>query len=94
MHASPKFYGTPLVAWQPIASADEYEIQVSRTKYPWRSRGSLVTPATSAMLHLTPGTWYYRVRGLDSLMTGSHPELSWSAAVKIVFTKPRFKIVR
>jgi len=90
---SPKFYGTPLVAWQPIASADEYEIQVSRTKYPWRSRGSLVTPATSAMLHLTPGAWYYRVRGLDSLMTGSHPELSWSAAVKIVFTKPRFKIV-
>jgi hypothetical protein len=94
VHASPKFYGTPLVAWQPIASADEYEIQVSRTKYPWRTRGSLVTPATSAMLHLTPGTWYYRVRGLDSLMTGSHPELSWSAAVKIVFTKPRFKIVR
>jgi hypothetical protein len=91
---SPKFYGAPLVAWQPIASADEYEIQVSRTKYPWRTRGSLVTPATSAMLHLTPGTWYYRVRGLDSLMTGSHPELSWSAAVKIVFTKPRFKIVR
>ena len=94
VHASPKFYGTPLVAWQPIASADEYEIQVSRTKYPWRTRGKLVTPATSAMLHLTPGTWYYRVRGLDSLMTGSHPELSWSAAVKIVFTKPRFKIVR
>jgi hypothetical protein len=94
VHGSPKFYGTPLVAWQPIASADEYEIQVSRTKYPWRTRGSLVTPATSAMLHLTPGTWYYRVRGLDSLMTGSHPELSWSAAVKIVFTKPRFKIVR
>jgi hypothetical protein len=45
------------------------------------------------MLHLTPGTWYYRVRGLDALMTGSHPELSWSAPVKIVFTKPRFKIV-
>jgi hypothetical protein len=90
---APKFYGTPLVAWRPIASADEYEIQVSRTRYPWRTRGSLVTPATSVMLHLTPGTWYYRVRGLDSLMTGSHPELSWSTPVKIVFTKPRFKIV-
>jgi hypothetical protein len=45
------------------------------------------------MLHLTPGTWYYRVRGLDSLMTGSHPELSWSKPVKLVFSKPRFKIV-
>jgi hypothetical protein len=93
VHPSPKFYGTPLVAWQPIPSADEYEIQVSRTKYPWHTRGSLVTPATSVMLHLTPGTWFYRVRGLDSLMTGAHPELSWSAPVKIVFTKPRFKIV-
>ena len=91
---SPKFYGQPLVAWQPIAAADEYEIQVSRSKYPWRSRGSLVTPTTSVTLNLSPGTWYYRVRGLDAEMTGSHPELSWSAPVKIVFTKPRFKIVR
>jgi hypothetical protein len=90
---SPKFYGTPLVAWQPIAAADEYEIQVSRTRYPWRTRGSLVTPATSAMLNLPPGTWYYRVRGLDALMTGSRPELSWTTPVKIVFTRPRFKIV-
>jgi hypothetical protein len=91
--ASPKFYGAPLVAWQPLASADEYQLQVSRTRYPWRSRGSGVTPATSVMLNLTPGTWYYRVRGLDYLMTGSRPELSWSAPVRLVVTKPRFRIV-
>ena len=91
--ASPRFYGAPLVAWLPTSSAHAYEIQWSRTKYPWRAAGMLATYSSSLMLPLTPGTWYYRVRGLDFLMTGSHPELSWSAPVRLVVTKPRFKIV-
>ena len=93
IHGTPKFYGTPLVAWLPTPSADAYEVQWSRTKYPWRAAGTLGTFSTSVTLPLSPGTWYYRVRGLDFLMTGSRPELSWSAPVKLVVTKPRFRIV-
>jgi hypothetical protein len=53
-----------------------------------------VTWANSAKLPLAPGTWYYRVRGLDHLMMGTKPQMSWSDPVRIVVTKPRFRVVR
>ena len=37
----PVVYSTPLVAWQPVVGATAYEVQWSRTKYPWRARGSV-----------------------------------------------------
>jgi hypothetical protein len=92
--SKPKFYGQPLIAWQPTLSTDQYEVQWSRTRYPWRTAGSKFTWATALTLPLGPGTWYYRVRGIDSLMTGSKPQLSWSSPVKLVVTKPRFRVVR
>ena len=77
-----------------MASASQYEVQWSKKVYPWRTAGAQVTWATSATLPLSPGTWYYRVRGLDYLMIGSKPQLSWSDPVKVVVTKPRFRVVR
>ena len=91
--SKPKFYGQPLIAWQPTLATDQYEVQWSRTRYPWRTAGSKVTWATSLTLPLSPGKWYYRVRGIDSLMVGSKPQLSWSDPVRLVVTKPRFRIV-
>ena len=92
--AKPTFYGHPLVAWQPVAGADQYEVQWSRKLYPWRVAGSKLAWGTSLSLPLTPGTWYYRVRGLDYLMTGSRPQMSWSDPARLVVTKPRFRVVR
>lgn len=91
--SKPRFYGQPLVAWQPTLASDKYEVQWSHKKYPWRTVGSKQTFSTSLMLPLAPGTWFYRVRGLDSLMIGPKPQLSWSAPVRLVVTKPRFRIV-
>ncbi len=91
--ATPRFYGQPLVAWQPAAGADQYEVQWSPKRYPWKIAGSQSTWGTSLTLPLTPGTWYYRVRGLDYLMTGSKPQMSWSNPVRVVVTKPRFRVV-
>jgi hypothetical protein len=34
------------------------------------------------------------VRGLDFLMAGSKPQMSWSDPVRLVVTKPRFRVVR
>jgi hypothetical protein len=90
---TPKFYGTPLVAWLPSVSAQAYEIQWGHKRYPFRAVGNQLTWATSLTLPVPPGTWYYRVRGLDLLMTGSKPQLSWSTPVKLVVTKPRFRVV-
>jgi hypothetical protein len=91
---SPRFYGQPLVAWSPMASASQYEVQWSKMVYPWRTAGSQITWATSATLPLSPGTWYYRVRGLDFLMMGTKAQMSWSDPVRVVVTKPRFRVVR
>jgi hypothetical protein len=91
--AKPRFYGQPLVAWQPLAGADQYEVQWSTKGYPWKAAGKQLTFGTSLTLPLSPGTWFYRVRGLDLLMIGSKPQMSWSDPVRLVVTKPRFRVV-
>src|SRR5205085_1107510 len=34
--ARPAFYGSPLVLWKPALGADEYQVQWSPSRYPWR----------------------------------------------------------
>jgi hypothetical protein len=98
----PSFYGAPLVAWQPAVGADEYEVQWSRTKYPWNPVGQRSTYGTSAVLdssangtpaNLAPGTWYYRVRGLDLALPGTASALTWSDPVAFNVARPTFRIV-
>jgi hypothetical protein len=55
--ARPAFYGSPLVSWKPALGADEYQVQWSRSRYPWRpvdpltkERYEKLTFATSALL--------------------------------------------
>src|SRR5207253_2804677 len=42
---------------------------------------------------LVPGTWFYRVRGLDPYLPGSAKQMAWSDPVQIVVTPPTFVIV-
>jgi len=93
--ATPKFYGPPLVAWQPALGATAYELQISKTKSPWRPIGDpYYTFSTAATLPLKPGTWYYRVRGINlSLPAGAAQQMAWSNPIGLVVTKPKFKIV-
>ena len=87
----PVVYSTPLIAWRPVVGATAYEVQWSRTKYPWRSRGSALTYATSSVLQLGTGLWYYRVRGLNAAQVGT-PAMSWSAPVAVKVVRPTFRI--
>ena len=50
--ARPRFYGTPLVSWQPALAATSYEVQWSKTSSFARVAGRVKTRATSAMLPL------------------------------------------
>jgi hypothetical protein len=93
VNTHPRFYGQPLIAWQPAAGADQYEVQWSPKLYPWKTVGTQFTWGTTLTLPLSPGTWFYRVRGLDFLMIGSKPQMSWSDPVRLVVTKPRFRVV-
>jgi hypothetical protein len=94
------FYGSPLVSWTPALGSEEYEVQWSKTAYPFKaevvpggSSKGMIAITTSAVLPVGPGTWYYRVRGYDfSLPTGVQ-QMSWSDPVKIVVAKAKFKIL-
>ena len=47
----PAFYGTPLVSWQPALAASAYEVQWSKTRYPFVAVTTpILTYGTSAML--------------------------------------------
>jgi hypothetical protein len=108
------FYGIPLVAWKPALGADQYQVQWSPTRYPWRpvdpvskSRYERFTYATSTLLDravttadgpgrgpLTPGTWYYRVRGVDFALPGTARAMSWSDPVMVRIAKPTFTVAK
>lgn len=96
------FYGEPLVSWTPALGAEAYEVQWSKTQYPFNpvtltSTGTagVMTSGTSIVFphDLGPGTWWYRVRGFDySLPTGAQ-QMSWSTPARLVVAPPRFKLV-
>jgi len=89
-------YQLPIVAWQPAAGATTYEIDLSRSAYPWRTVKKLTTPATAITLPLTKfaaGTWFYRVRGVNGALPSGAQAMTWSAPIAIRITGDRFKIV-
>lgn len=90
--ATPTFFGKPIVAWKPAPGAQRYEVQWSKKAYPWKTVGKLTTPATSALLELPAGRWYYRVRGLDFTLPGL-PGLSWSEVAQVQIMPPTFEVV-
>jgi hypothetical protein len=94
--ASPKqrtFYGRPLIAWVALRQADAYEVEWSRSTYPGTPARNLYTFSSATTLPLTPGKWYYRVRGINmSLPTGASA-MGWSQWVRIAIAKPKFQLV-
>jgi len=68
-------------------------VKWTRSLSSWSPTNALKTSATSAVLPLKSGRWYYRIRGLNPLLPGK-PEMTWSKAVAVKIAKPRFKIVK
>ena len=89
----PTVYSTPLVAWKPVVGATAYQVQWSRTRYPWRPRGQLTTFSTAAVLKLPAGVWHYRVRGLNTVQLGTSA-MTWSQPVAVRVARPTFRIAR
>jgi hypothetical protein len=87
----PVVYSTPLVAWRPVVGATSYELQWSKTRYPWRASGRVVTQSTTSLLNLSPGVWHYRVRGLNSAQIGT-PAMTWSAPASVKIVRPTFRV--
>jgi hypothetical protein len=93
------FYGQPLVSWTPALGAEVYEVQWSKTSYPFTPQTApsgapgLLTSSTSVVLPVGPGTWWYRVRGFDYSLPAGAQQMSWSDPAKLVVAAPRFKLV-
>jgi hypothetical protein len=98
---SQAFYGPPLVAWTPALGAAVYEVQWSKTRYPFKPEPNAqaqnalgtMTLGTSVVLPLPAGTWYYRVRGFNYTLPTGAQQMSWSDPAKIVVAKPKFRVV-
>ncbi|MHB1243532.1 MAG: hypothetical protein ACYC1P_09070 [Gaiellaceae bacterium] len=90
----PSFYGTPLIAWKPAVGADQYQVQWSKRSYPWKTEGERLTYATSALLPLGPGRWFYRIRGINFSMPGTARAMTWSDPIELRVTKPTFAVVK
>jgi hypothetical protein len=97
---SPTFYGHPIVSWTPALGAWAYQVQWSRTRYPFRAElhptlltSGLLSVATSATLPVSPGTWYYRVRGINYQLAAGSQWMSWSDPAKVVVARPKFEVL-
>ncbi|HVC88785.1 MAG TPA: hypothetical protein VNC40_15355 [Gaiellaceae bacterium] len=93
----PQVHDSPLVAWEPAVGATTYEVQLSRTSYPWRTTWSTSTAATSVVLPIGStqvGSWYYRVRGVNPALPVGAQEMSWSNVVRLRITGDRFVLVK
>jgi hypothetical protein len=93
--AKPAFYRAALIAWEPALGATGYEVQWSRTRYPWRpaSTTPYFTAATSMLLEgLSTGVWWYRVRGIDPYVPGPIKQMTWSTPRQFTLARPRFSV--
>ena len=94
----PQVHDSPLIAWEPAIGATSYDVELSRTKYPWKATWSKSkTPATSIVLPLgktSVGTWWYRVRGENPWLPQNAQAMSWSAPVRIKVTGDSFVVVK
>jgi hypothetical protein len=91
---SPRFFGAPVVAWEPAFNADVYQIEWSHKSYPWKALGRRTLSATATALPLEPGTWFYRVRGMNLLLPRAAKAMSWSKPQRLVVAKPTFRVAR
>lgn len=89
----PRVYSTPLVTWTPALGATAYEVQWSRSSYPWKPAGRTITYSTSSLLDLPTGKWFYRVRGLNQAQLRKS-EMAWSKPTPVTVEKPTFKVVK
>ncbi|MBV9413437.1 MAG: hypothetical protein JO363_00510 [Solirubrobacterales bacterium] len=86
------FYGSPLVTWTAAPAASGYDVEWSRNLYPWHPAGRIHTPATSALLPVGQGTWWYRVRGINPSLPGN-TSMTWSQKVRIHIAAPTYSVI-
>jgi len=66
----------------------------SHTRYPWRTVDRIdVDGGSATTLPLEPGTWWYRIRGVDSALPVGRQTMTWSDPLQLRVAKPKFRLV-
>jgi hypothetical protein len=91
------YYGTPVITWQPTFGAEEYQIQWSLKEYPFIPMADKLAVGTSSLMSLKgvgfqPGTYYYRVRGIDFELPKAARGMGWSKVQKVTIAPPIFAV--
>jgi hypothetical protein len=95
--ANPIVFAEPIAAWQPVVGASKYQVEMSRTLYPWHATKRVGTPATSVVLPVTKydaGIWYYRVRGFNEALPVGARAMAWSDPVRVRVTGNRIAVLK
>jgi hypothetical protein len=90
-------FASPIAAWQPVVGATKYQVEMSRTLYPWRPAKTVGTPATSVVLPVTKydtGVWYYHVRGIDQNLPAGARAMAWSSPIQVRVTGNQIAVVK
>jgi hypothetical protein len=90
-------FASPIAAWQPVVGATKYQVEMSRTLYPWRPAKTVGTPATSVVLPVTKydaGVWYYHVRGIDQNLPPGARAMAWSSPIQVRVTGNQIAVVK
>ena len=88
------FEGARLITADGSAPIENSAFIVANDTFTAVGRITTLTSSTSYVLPVGPGTWYYRVRGLNAFIPGNKPMMSWSDPTKLVVTRPSFRVVR
>ena len=73
----PAFYGSPLVSWRPALGADEYQVQWSPTRYPWRPVDPLTKERYEKLTFATSALLDRQVNGQNGITRGPLPPGLW-----------------
>jgi hypothetical protein len=75
--ARPAFYGSPLVSWRPSLGADEYQVQWSPSRYPWRPVDPLTKERYEKLTFATSVLLDRQVNGQNGVTRGPLPPGVW-----------------
>ena len=90
VNSKSRFYGAPLVAWTPSTGATN-TTSSGATEQPVAGGRTDADGGHLGVLPLTPGTWYYRVRGLNPWLP-KNAKLRWSGPMRVQIAKPTFSV--
>ena len=91
MTSKPRFFGSPLVTWDPASGAVAYQVQWSRSNVPVAAGRLGAHGGHVGVLPLTPGVLVVP-RPRDQPLAAGSQLMTWSTPVPIVITQPTFSV--